>query len=476
MKRIAPLLFLITLNVYAGPHNDEQFAGSVLLTHPIEARLAIKNQSWLQYNFTKRGNFGGAFQITTIYNRSIPKKKNARYFLINDKNELLIAGDTSTHQFPRDVRAEWLGLPSNFSGNFSLMPTQNQFGAIFEYNQNVYNLVNIDFFKYWQIGLRFPLLTVEHHLHLQQQNVINPSPTAPTDILAAFNNLQWQASRMIQKQHKTGVGDLHLYLETPYYAKNHTIFVYRSGVVIPTSNKNDYEYVFSPLLGNNHRIAVNGAVDLQVLLNRDASTWAACFFMSLDGYYNLRTFQKRTFDLKKKPWSRFLLFNVQQDFTQKNIPGVNVLTRRAHIRPQTMAEFSTGWRFINDSFTGEFGYSAWGYDEERIEKIDEPFELTYGIAAPQALNDPVPKTASTSTISTLGPTDATFTPITLRDIDLQSGGAGGTLTHTFHCAIDTHKCGHTMDSFFGLGGFVELSQKNSSLSCWGLWVKLGATF
>ncbi len=54
-----------------------------------------------------------------------------------DTNEAVIAGDTARTSLNKlyDIRAEWLGLPSDFKGSYTLNPEQRQFGIVLENHQ-----------------------------------------------------------------------------------------------------------------------------------------------------------------------------------------------------------------------------------------------------------------------------------------------------------------------------------------------------
>lgn len=482
MKQVPLLLLsLLFLSVFSiGAHKQEVFGRSYMFLRPADAHLLAHNFIWLEPVYAQEGNLKGTASANLFFHRTIKQEKNARYFLINGKTELLVAGDNDRLAFMRDVRAEWLNLPSNFAGTLTLQPTQKQAGVIVEYNQKLSKFIPCGLFEHLQVGIRLPVIHVVHNLHLAQKDVRNGGPTSLID---AFNQESWLYGKMVNKQSKTGVGDITLYLDSAFTAEDHTIIAYHSGIVIPAAPEADSEFIFSPQLGNNHRLAVTGGIDFQLLLNRCPVPMAACFFMSLDATYFLRTHRHRTFDLKSvdrqdegRPWSRFLLFNTPQNPAQRNIPGVNVLTRRAHIRPQGMAEFAVGWRFIYEYCGWEFGYSVWGHDSERIKDIEDDNQTVYGIAAPSASLLDAPQTASTSTIATLGATDATFVPITDKDIHLESGAAGSAINHTFYVGANGNYEGEGFSSYFGANGFVEWPQKNAALMLWGINLKYSAAF
>ena len=266
-------------------------------------------------------------------------------------------------------------------------------------------------------------------------------------------------------------------------AEDHFIIGYHSGLVIPACKKQNGEFLFDSVVGYNRHVGIVAGADFQILLNYNPERFAFCFFMDFESTFLIRNKQKRTFDLRQKPWSRFLLFNRIDGGPNQNIPGVNVLTRECTVRPHNVAEFATGWRFEHPHFTFELGYSIWGHDCEQIANLSNPFPANiYGIAAVQSDTDTQPFTASTSTIAQLGPVDINalgdpvFTSINEYDLDFLSPATGSALSHQAHFALGIKNIGKKNNAFIGLGGFIEIPQKNGSFMAKGFWAKFGLGF
>jgi hypothetical protein len=462
----------------------DEVGRSFMLPRAAYQQLSTHNFLWHEVIFDKKGPLCGAFQITPFFQNSRTECKTDRYFLIHHKTMLLIAGDDSALARVRDVRAEWLGLSSTISGGFGVRPQQMQTGIIFEYNQDLINLIPLPFIKDWQLNICIPLQFVENSLHPFQVNIQNAGTTFPRTFLDAFNQPAWCFDK-IYPGHKTkaGVGEVKLCLQSTYLAQDYFLIAYHSGLVIPTGNKQNAEFLFEPLVGYNQHFGIVAGVDLQFPLNRDISTYAFCFFTSLESTFLVRNKQKRTFDLKSKPWSRFLLYKRSDGLPNQTIPGVNVLTRECTVKPHSFAEFAVGWRLEHKNYTIELGYNIWGHDEEQIEHLTHPFVPIYGIAAVQPSTDTLPYTANTSTISKLGPIDLStttqlpiFIPITEGDIDLDSAAAHSALNHKAHFAVGVKNIGAKNSGFMGIGGFIDIPQKNGALKVAGFWAKMGVTF
>src|ERR1700722_15351951 len=61
----------------------------------------------MQYNPDNAGTPQALFVYQHTRDHDLAQSKFARYFLINGKNQLLVAGDSSDLACKRDVRAEW---------------------------------------------------------------------------------------------------------------------------------------------------------------------------------------------------------------------------------------------------------------------------------------------------------------------------------------------------------------------------------
>ncbi|HXW86589.1 MAG TPA: hypothetical protein VEK38_04575 [Candidatus Bathyarchaeia archaeon] len=464
--------------------SQEVFSRSFMYTRPGYDHLSMESDLWYYLIYTKSRPAKAAVQIVPFMQRSLPLEKTTRYFLINGQDALLVAGDAEYRDLPtRNVRAEYLNLPSTFRGVLSVNPLQRQTGFYVQYNQDLSKWCgDTFFFKNWYLNIRMPVLAVDNDWNLTQTDIANPGATTtqPQDILQAFSQPAWVYSRYEGLATKVNVGEIKVALGTVFRADEFTHLGAFSSLVIPTGNKQDGKFIFEPYVGNNRHVGLAGAVHMQFLINEDPNVVAICFFVDLEGTFLVRNKQERTFDLRGKEWSRFLLFNFEDGPPNQNIPGVNLLTRRALVRTYGIADFSTGWRFVGKNIQGEICYNLWGHDQERIE-IRDPIRRPFGIAAVQPLTDPIAATASTATISTIPVTDMangqpTFIPVTLFDFDERSAAASSALSHKAQASVGIVYGKERIDAFAGLGAFIDIPQKNGSLRNWGIWGKIGASF
>lgn len=489
---IAALVLLSCPRMHAA--HQEVFGRSFMLVRPASYNIAMNEQLWHNFVYHKSGPNYGAFQLIPFYQNSRSRDKVARYFLINGRKELLVAGDNTdtAFLFKRDIRAEWLNLADNFVGRFTICPQQRQMGFTLMYNQDFKTFLDFPLLKDWSFGIEFPVIMVENDLNLCQFDLRSTTtqPNREPDIVSALNQCDWkygkwrpQASSKMRPEKIKITGGRSL-MHRDYFQLASSM-----SLSIPIAPKQDPEFIFNPVVGLDRHFGIGGAVHMQVLLNRHPERIALSFYLNLEGTFFVKNTQLRTYDLRGKPFSRYMLYTRQNSAPGTFIPGVNLLTIDSLVRPYGMADFSFGWRVNTAPFEFEVGYDLYGFGGEKVElrnsPISSPFNRgcgglnEFGIAGAGTIlykGQPVQATASESTIDCQAPDDTAFTPICENDLDFCSPAAGSVLNHKIHGAAGIEHSGDQMDGLAGFGVYFEFPQKNSSLQNWGMWFKIGAAF
>jgi len=460
-------------------HAEHQvFSRSFMFTKPAYYNVVMQQALWHDIIYKRQTKHLGAFQITPFFQRSTTLNKSARYFLIDGKTSLFVSGDANKQDvLSRDIRAEWIGLPSNFQGTLSIDPKQQQYGFCLEYNQDLKKWFDVPVLRDMYVSIIAPVVSVHNNINLQQANIANPSPTPPQDIIQAFDQPAWKWGKMNNGHRRTELAEVRIMLGSLYGSENHGFQIdYNSILVIPVAKKQKAEFLFSPVVGNNHHMGVGAGVEFQIPLNRDQSSYMCSFILDLESVILIRNKQWRTFDLRGKEWSRFLLMNKQFGSQPlDNIPGVNLMTQRATVKPFNVVDFAMGWRWKTQRAEIETGWGVWGHGYERVEHIndDHPFLEPFGIAGTLPGT-----TAHNSTIAQHFPivNDPAFVPITLFDFDPQSGANSGALNFRVFMSAGMIRNGATHDSTLGVGWSIDMPYKNSTLQVWSFWLKMGANF
>ncbi len=450
---------------------------SFMFTRPVGQNSVAQDALWHNIVHNKHGKSLSSFHITGIYKRSIEQNKTKKYFLFDGKTVLKIRGDSIASELnTRDIRAEWLNLPANFSSEITIDPEQKQSGLILEYNFDFKKKFKNSLLEQYSLTISAPLVLVENNINFKEFNIQNPGTTAnsPANATESFSQQQFHYGKIINKQRSTiDIAHIAVKLGTTYMSKNNFQVAYFSQLLFPTAQKDEAHYMFESIAGNNGHIGIGAGAHFQFPINRNNEKCDICFFLNLENIFFIRRKHTRVLDLNNKPWSRYLLLNKQNEGDNQNIPAINILSQQVIVRPYNMIDATFGWRFKTDRVELELGYNIWGHGAEKLEfENDHTFDEVYGIAAPAGGI----LSASASSIKTQSAADAAFTPIKKSNLDLKSGASKSTLTHKIQLAGGIIKEGNFIDGTLGLGIFYEVPQKNSALKLWGIWTKIAASF
>jgi hypothetical protein len=488
-KLLSLIIFLLpqTMSAFSLFSISDHASRSFMFPRPGLHNLAMQQAMWHDYIYNRKGQVSGSLQAYSFYQHSVDldccdeSNKFAGYFLPDCMQTLLVAGDSAGFNNTRDVRSEWLDIPNPaFSGNLSIMPEQKQYGVVLEYHQDLHRFLSPSLFDTFWFSVTVPFVATKNNLHLRQTNVMNPgtTPGFPANIVEAFDQPNWRYDKICGEQKKSGLSEVKLKFGAVLLAHNGFEVDFYEALSIPLHGKANPAFLFSPFIGNNRHWTIGSGVNFQFPISSKDASFPLLFFLNAEHQFLIRNSQLRTFDLRDKPWSRFLLLNAA-DGSTTNVPGVNVLTRRVTVRPDSFVDLSTGLRVTRGGFEGEIGYDLWAHRGERIKlhrtickKCNEEVVVSdFGIAGSGQ-----GKSASGSNIKTLAPDDASFVVLHDWDLDLSSGAAGSALINRFHASLGFGSKGEDFEGFLNVGFFYDHPQNNGALKQWGGWAKVGASF
>lgn len=493
-KNYVFFILLCSVAIIFAEQSGEVYSRSFMFTRPASASGALLRHLSCVSDYKKYEASGG-FYGAVFGEKSRHSDAVDRYFLINGKNNLIVAGDGApiAVRQVRDVRANWLGLPDNFSGILSMEPTQRQYGFFIGYHQELCAITDISFFQDSWIDIQLPITYVANDPHLTQADVVNAAsqpfvaPVTAGNIIEAFNQPTWRYARIVGKRSRTLPADLRLIFGKTYMAEDAFEISYYSVFLLPISNTQNAKYFFDPVVGYNGHAGSGGGVHFQIPLMRSCEDQIVhALFMNLESIFLFHRKQKRTFDLRDKvtsvhkQWSRFLTFNYKKGPADQNIPGVNVLTLEVTSRPYGIADFSIGYRLLHENIKMEFCYGIWGHGDERVRFEKNAFDREFGIAGVGlGADDNLPATKSASTIDFLAPNDPAFVPITKFDIDRCSAAAASALLQRVQIALMINNADLAQSSMSvsaGGGFYAEFTHKNRPLPMIGGWLDIGLMF
>lgn len=467
---IKKLLFgLFMLSLLSLSAKTDKSSQSFLFTRPVHQNLSLHQAFWYGSLFNKDKK--NAIQANVHYQKSWKSDKIRQYFLLADRT-LVKVNRTTTD---RDVLPEWLGLPNDFSGLLTFSPEQEQVGASFEARHDIGPLFGFDFFKDWWAQCSLCVASVKNNLKLVQSNVQNAAASTLDvyDIVTAFNNPEWNYSKINGQQTRKGVSELRLGLGTTMFSNDRWYAATYSAVSIPTKQKAPNAYLFNSQVGFNGHVGVIWGANLQAPLTREDELYLVTFNINLENNFLIRNHQYRTFDLKNKEWSRFLTMRKKDQTTDTTTPGVNVLTHKVRVSPHAVIDFSTSLRCTMHSLEAEIGYGLWAHGGDAIKITNPVWKEEYGIAGSTTNTS-----ASGSSIKTRASNDATFTVIKQTDLNLNSAAMLPVAVHRVHASLGYRGGGANRGGgHFGIGAYGEFPRNaTKALSTWGLWAKVGGAF
>lgn len=493
-----------------------------MFTRPVSNSIGINQATFNNFAY-ESPNLGANFQLYGIFADSFETDTAKQYFLFDFKDELSIRGGTNpsafevtpqglrpenpgqdeitTKSFKRDILGQWLNQNEVETYSFTLEPRQRQGCAIIEYTQELKKLADYSIFDLWYLTIKLPVTYISNNIGFK----------GDCEALEAFahNNFNY-VNITTADLTLTRPTNLHIILGTNYLSEHDCQIMTGAGVIAPLTEQNTNRCLFEPIQGFNAHFAFSSQLLFQFPLVRrdDCANSRICFFLDIDNSFLMRRSQYRTYDLKCKPYSRYMkLLDMQ---TNETVPAMNALTIKSRVEPFNVFNMATGFRVKFNNMVAELGYELWAHGTEVL-KLETEFEQDwienrYGIAfindeGQLAYVEPVTGqtlplepgqvgwTASESTINHVAAPDGTvnccndliFTQknkyIRQQDLDMQSAAARSSMVHRvfFTGGGSCRACG-SCEAFGNIGVYMEVAHNNAALSMWGIWAKIGMAF
>lgn len=441
-----------------------------MLAHPVNFNTAAEQSLWHEVAYNNDKTTKMHAQITPIYQQLSDSAKVERYFMPSDNTIAWVKGDSNSSTLTGTyIRAEWIGLPTTYNASFSLRPQYKSYGFLLDVDKQLKGVCSWKLFDNLWVGISIPFIGAESSVTVDQYgDAVVSSNTEVADIKTALSQSAWKYARFDTKKSRFSPAEVRFRIGTMFVSKKGFQLFTQNSVSCPLASRAEPNTMLYPQLGFNHHCTFGAMAGFQLPLTAPDNSYSTRFYVSIQNMYLIKNTQLRTFDLKSKPWSRYLSLRKRDE--SQTTPGVNILTQEVTVRPFNMVDLSTGLRIQKGSVEAEIGYNLWGHGTEEL-------TLTTSWAADYGISGTGTGSASKSTIQLQATNDTSFTPIYESDIDLASGATQNTLTHKVHVSIGKLFASQdNFDIFFGLGGFFEQPHQNSAPAQWGAWTKMGATF
>lgn len=170
-------------------------------------------------------------------------------------------------------------------------------------------------------------------------------------------------------------------------------------LVGPTGNRVEGQYLFEPIAGNGKHWEVGAQITGHISLwENEEEDQALGFYVDTNITHLFKTRQTRTFDLKNKPFSRYMLAqklsptiidglvggtpNVTPNFQFQNVfqssanlpingfePIANITTQDVLVQVAVQVDLAAQLTYINNGFAWDLGYNLWARSCEKIRSI-----------------------------------------------------------------------------------------------------------
>lgn len=370
----------------------------------------------------------------------------------------------------------------------TLKPRQTMVGTAITYHQHLSEYLDEGFWFEFIV----PLLNVTNNLHITEDFIQTGSGITPincyNNMLEAFQQPAWHYGKLDTCARSAfGIADIQLKLGYTYNKTETHAFSTYWGVILPTGNKPDAEWMFEPVVGNNGHLGLYSAASLFFRFWH-AEEMGLYWILDTAGVFFGENKQMRSFDLKGKPWSRYM--SVYTSPAAKDIsPGINAFTQSMNVTPGAQRDLNLGFLFKNGGFRAELGYHLFARAQEVV-KLSENWNSQVGIAALWDNNYDVASTVITrdqATINTYGnikndqknaAIDAPeiYLAISEDQIDLNSAAMAGTFLNSFYGSLTYYWAERVHPVYIAAGGAFDLKTDNTGPAKWAAWLNLGIEF
>lgn len=500
----------------------EATSKSTLTIHPLFVSQSPEMVSGFRNdrNQTREDGRGGAFQAVLFGSETTDSTDLARYFFPDAQESLVAAEDTDSPAPGFTIKKNLLAQDFNvftvdgdFRSTITIAPKQSVIGLGLHWRQSFWK--NHDKGRGLWLSVSSPIMHVKNAMNFCE-NVASDGGGVDTDVpgvpvpvanmTEAFQQAAWNFGKIVSgcSMKKTGLGDIEFKLgyEWLQHEPAHTETYF--GLIIPTGNHNNGHYMFEPIIGRGGSWGVmfGSALGLEIWNNEAGDKNLRYELVSHTEFLFDRT-QVRSFDLKNRPWSRYLPVYINEEQAALaaagdgiqflSTPGINVFTQDVDVTPGITTDVNTAFVFTVRKFQAEVGYNflAKRGEDVKLHCCWEP-----GPALVHFLGDG--RTNPIRTIDgnqyyeqtvTNAPNDpaVVLIPVTFADydnsliqetdLDLNSAATPALLSNTLYGTLGFQCDDREYPLFGNFGGSYTFSKNNDAVPRrWVLWAKMGVSF
>lgn len=213
---------------------------------------------------------------------------------------------------------------------------------------------------------------------------------AGTEFTSLFQSLQ-KAQMSAKRHNRTRFADLRIAIGYNMVREERYQVAFQAVASAPLGNKPQGVYLFEPIIGNGNHwelgAGFTGSITLWQSYNEDMQL---IFFGDATITHLFKGLQRRTLDLKNKPFSRYMLAEQMGTPIEDNLKGngtaptaqflhavapiANLTNVRVDSSIAVQGEFTACLTFVCDHISWDLGYNFWGHSCEKVQLNDlNPF-------------------------------------------------------------------------------------------------------
>ncbi len=503
---------------------------SVLAIHPLFVSQTPELVSGCRSdrNLLPEDGHGGVFQAVLLGSRTTNGDDLARYFFFDGQEKLSVAevgpvegqaGFGKQNLLAQDFNI--FTINKDFQSNITISPQQSIIGLGLHGRYS--------FWKNHNIGRGFWLSASTSIQHVKNdmnfcEFIVNNgggADEAANDVVVAnmteaFAQSDWKYGKICanSSMKKTGLADIEFKVGYEWLQHEPAHMESYLGLVIPTGNRNEGEYVFEPIVGRGKYFGImfGSCLGLEIW-NSDDGDKNIRYELANHTEILFKKDQVRSFDLKNRPWSRYLPVYASQEEAAEafalpatdphranmSTPGINVFTQEVKVTPGLTHDINTAFVFTCRRFQAEVGYN---FLAKRAEKVELECQWKPVVALKHFLG-----AGQTNPIRTINGNPyyeqvvssidlpATTPPapgvllipissaryetalVQVTDLDLNTAATPAILSNTLYGTLGFHLYEREYPLFGNVGGSFTFSKNNDAVPRrWVIWAKMGVSF
>lgn len=419
MKHLIKKLNVIVLCAIAAPLHAEVAPYFSIRSQGVDAARELAG--WTQHvNLYDVGKVYGSFAVTPEYTRSFRPSAIAQSLLGQGScgrqcpTVINISGSRVARE-ETDWLADYFYLPTDYQSTLEFAPRIENVLLDLNLYVNFESLVNGLFFRfhvpicYTRWNLDFSECMISSGTHSYDAGYFAPTEVPRSSLLKSFSqyacgntvvdvpNITFDRLNFARFNHsvqtKTGISDMHAILGYNFVNACDYHFGVGARVAFPTGNSPDGDLLFEPIVGNGKHWEFGAHITTHGILWRnpeDENNYFG-FYMDANITHMFAAHQTRTFDLKNKPLSRYMLAErlgrpitdglvgatdtagtnptvPNAQFKSEFSPVANISTFNVKVSMAAQADIAAQFTYADHGFTWDIGYNFWGRSCEKIKR------------------------------------------------------------------------------------------------------------